>query len=329
MFWGATLFSSAMQIRYKVLVFDVVHTAKEHGGFKTRHLYPPRDFYNRVSQLCGAVVIGSSRVGGTDEIDLHALHKEAEVVWDVHDKQNRKNGDDSASDSGDGRSSSSSSSSGDSDSVSSGSNSDGSSGGSGNNSSNSGNSGGHSRRKRGGQQTGEREAGDGGRMADKCFPRSAGGGGGGGGDLGHVRAQYEKTKGCAPVYDRAIYEENTSLFGRILRDALSGECIEAGHHDRVLVVDLYNFLRREFRPFERPRGDWTPTEPVVKATGKDAAKEKERQAKLGPKAIAEEARREKEVAQKRKQEEEKRRTTQARQPLNFVGEWFLDLPAVG
>lgn len=131
---------------------------------------------------------------------------------------------------------------------------------------------------------------------------------------GTTSVQCEKNRASTPVYDRAIYEETSSVFGRVFRDALSGECIQEGHHKRILIADLYGFLRRHFQPFERPRDEVDVAEPPVsKPSGREAArKEKERKAKLRPKALAETVWQLREAAQKQVDEEEDRRRTQVR-----------------
>lgn len=65
------------------MFLDVVHAAKERGGFKTRHLYPPQDLYEKMASLSGAVVIGSCRIGGTREVDLDLLREKAVAAWAV------------------------------------------------------------------------------------------------------------------------------------------------------------------------------------------------------------------------------------------------------
>lgn len=355
------------QIRHKVMVFDVVHTEKEHGGFKTRHLYPPKDFYSRAAQLCGAVIIGSCRVGQTREVALGILRKEAAAVWDTGEKRKEIYGADASSDIEDGssgRQSSDSDSNGDSSNSGSsdeGETSDsvsesvtntsrtsdnrraGSSGASENDGSlvdsfrrqckdNDENG----RQKKGGGQTREGEMDEGGRTVEKAALRSAhgsrgdvgdGDGGGSGGKIEGDRepqgllstqrgsdAIYGLNKACAPMFDVAIYEEKMSMFGRVLRNALSGECIKEGHHDRILIADLYTFLRREFQTYEQPRERSVEPGPELnKAEKREAAKkERESQAKLGAKARAEKAREEKEAARIREQEKAELKRTQVR-----------------
>lgn len=55
---------------------------------------------------------------------------------------------------------------------------------------------------------------------------------------------------CIPVHDRSIHEENRSTFGRAVQEALAGGCAREGDVERILVVDMYESLRREFRRFE-------------------------------------------------------------------------------
>lgn len=354
------------QIRHKVVVFDVVHTKKEHGGFKTRHLYPPKDFYSRSAQLCGAVIIGSCRVGGTREVALGILRKEAAAAWDVGEKRKEVNRADGSSDIEDDSSvSQSSDSDSDGDSSNSGSSRGGDSGSgvsdSGTNTSSrsdnrrAGSSGAskngnslvdsfqrryeknddHGRRNKSGGRTGEGEADGSGKTVDKAASRSARGprgdvGDGSGGGVGNIIGNrkprallstqrgsdsiYGLNKACAPMFDVAIYEEKMSMFGRVLRNALSGECIKEGHHDRVLIADLYTFLRREFQKFEQPReGSAEPGPELNEVDRREAAKkERESRAKLGAKARAEKAREEKEAARIREQERAKLQRTQAR-----------------
>lgn len=138
------------------------------------------------------------------------------------------------------------------------------------------------------------------------------------------------------MYDRANYGESMSVFGRAVRDALKGQCIEDIKLSRVLAVHLYNFIRRECTPFEHPRMSVAQEEAEAeegRAAGnggrQDAAARKKREAaerkakkeaekaeakrraKLGAKAAAEELRKAKEAALLRGIEEEKRRRTQA------------------
>lgn len=143
------------------------------------------------------------------------------------------------------------------------------------------------------------------------------------------------TRACPPVYDRANYEDTMSVFGRAVRDALKGQCIENIRLSRVLVVHLYSFILRECAPFEHPRRSVAQEEEeaeegraaggggkqdavarkIREAAERKAKKEAEkaeakRRAKLGAKAAAEELRKAKEAASLRAIEEEKRRRTQ-------------------
>lgn len=166
-----------------------------------------------------------------------------------------------------------------------------------------------------------------------------GGGGGGGGEW----PQYEKTKACVPVYDRAIYKENKSVFGTVVTDAVLGECIEEGHHERVLMIDLYKFLRHEFCAFEKPRevrAGGNPTDETGSEArkrkietlagddakvGKGAAKkERQRGAKLEPNSAAEEALREKETAQRTAEEAGSRRQTQVIE--RYIVIFYMSIP---
>lgn len=434
------------KVRHKVVLLDVAHTKREIGGFKTRHLYPPRDFYDSLANRCGAVVVGSCRIGGTSEVDLTILRKEATKFWDAvgqkGDARNRRGGgggSDTASatssrggDTGRRRRTSSSEgttgttgrdaddSLADSNSESDGgggssdhscasatgnNNSSGSDSGRGDESADSGTSGtdrsqgrssgggsdGESlregstnqrgkrkngerpsrRRKRRGRRTrrgargtisqtlsgGRKKRGGGGLTrwssgvvgSMRLISHGSGGSGNSSGDSDASRTntkriarkrerqqQHEErglARACAPVSERAIYEENMSVFGRTIRDALSGECTENVHLPRVLLVDLYRFVRREFAPYGRPRlpennkaeesvGDGNgggareararkEVAAAEAAAEKAAAKKKaQRRAKMGAKAAKEEDRLEKEADQLKQAEEEERRRTQ-------------------
>lgn len=353
------------------------------GGFKTRHLHPPRGLYESAASLCDAVVIGSCRIGGTTELELSRLRKDLANVCDIKrqekrslatnsgDEGNGKGGSDtgsastcSSSSSGnwstDGSSSSSSSKAGrqhsrddntdsksDSGDDSTGDDDDDSvagsgcghvSGGSGNSGASDDGSdtsgGGHvdsgrnimtiGRHKKGrsgtnagetynsfrrrardtkrwGADGGAREASTKGEQKPlgtakrKKRPRTIIGDKARaiGGDenrnsekgnsepfgvphrtsrvLGNMKGLagwsgkdprrredglcYPPSviRACDAAYDRAIYEKNGSVFGRTIRDALRGQCIEDVDHPRVTMVHLYSFVRREFLPFERPR----------------------------------------------------------------------------
>ncbi|CAN0021311.1 unnamed protein product [Ectocarpus sp. 12 AP-2014] len=419
------------QLRHKVLFLDVVHTEREHEGFKTRHLYPPRNLYDSAAVLCGAVVVGSCRIGQTSEVDLDVLRREAADFWAAVERRHNggsKNkarggvgdsGTDSATSSGrssccsSGSSSDCSSSdsegstSGDDDGDDhdsddstdqesgneSGKSSDGSSDGNGSKSSGTGgNRSAGSRTSSGnGGRRNQRNYRNGGGSSDedvrntfrgnmrdrrrhrlakktsgrgKRVPRSpdslASGnnrgetspksgtarkralasGGGSGMDKGQ---QYEEggMRACAAVYDRANYEEIMSVFGRAVRDGLKGQCVENTKLSRVLVVHLYDFIRREFSPFAHPRlsvareeaeaagggagggggvvGGNSKREKVAakkKAAAEKKAKkeadraEAKRRARLGAKALAQEVRQAKEAAMLREVEEEKRQRTQ-------------------
>lgn len=73
--------------------------------------------------------------------------------------------------------------------------------------------------------------------------------GGGGGTLERlerVLSRDDSTRACTPTYERAVYGEDSSIFGRVVRDALSGECIEEGFGTtRVLMVHLFSFIIRQ------------------------------------------------------------------------------------
>ncbi|CAN0564636.1 unnamed protein product, partial [Ectocarpus sp. 12 AP-2014] len=81
-----------IQLRHKVLFLDVVHTEREHEGFKTRHLYPPRNLYDSAAVLCGAVVVGSCRIGQTSEVDLDVLRREAADFWAAVERRHNGGG---------------------------------------------------------------------------------------------------------------------------------------------------------------------------------------------------------------------------------------------
>lgn len=431
------------KVRHKVLFLDVVHTKREHAGFKTRHLYPPRNLYDSAAALCGAVVVGSCRIGKTSEVDLDMLRKETTKYWDACARERSGGGkkrekkrvidSDTGSATSSGRSNSGSSSSGsersisssDSDEITSNgdddddgstdedSASDSSTSGDGSSDasrSESSGSGGpdsaRSSRSSGNGDGNVREVGsgdgdssDGGARGNRDprakrketnihdgeyrsrrenrvpqSPGSAtsddvkrdkgGGGGSGGGGGGDARKaanasktglasgdgasvvkvqQYEQgaTRQCPAIYDRANYEETMSVFGRAVRDALKGRCVESIRVPRVLVVHLYNFILREFAQYEHPRLSLAQKEEEEAREGaagsegggrdggkreaaarkkkvaalqkikKEAEKaEAKRRAKLGVKAAAEEVRQAKEAAALREAEEEKRRRTQ-------------------
>ena len=460
---SAGLPKTRQKVRHKVLFLDVAHTQREVGGFKTRHLYPPKDLYDNLANRCGAVVVGSCRIGGTNEIDLGMLRKKSAGFWDAFGKSdNRKKKRGAAADSD---TASATSSSGNSDGSGSGhrngsssegtvgdtsedgddglvnsdseshseSDSSGHSGASatGNSSSSSssskggedsagsgtgGSSGSQTQQSRDGSADGESLGGDstsqhgerddkgerssrrrkGGRprpsrvklsrtISGRTEQRSGGGGGGlmrwssgvhtrkpfissgsggnggsgggGGGDGNAALKQNAKkfprkrerqpeehgfARACASVSERAIYEDNMSVFGRTVRDALSGECTENVHLPRVLVVDVYSFVRREFLPYGRPRPSAKTIEEgtgvgdgggggereirarkeeaaAEAAAEKVAAKKKaQRRARMGAKAAKEEDRLEKEAEQLKKAEEEERRRTQVG---GWVGGW--------
>ena len=64
--------------------------------------------------------------------------------------------------------------------------------------------------------------------------------------------QDDTMRACEPVYDRAVYGEEKSVFGRAVRDALGGECIaSSGTASPVLIVHLYNFIVQRLDSFER------------------------------------------------------------------------------
>ena len=64
--------------------------------------------------------------------------------------------------------------------------------------------------------------------------------------------QDDAMQACEPVYDRAVYGEEKSVFGRAVRDALGGECIvSSGTASRVLIVHLYSFIVQRLDSFER------------------------------------------------------------------------------
>lgn len=403
------------KLRHKVVFLDVVHAEREHGGFKTRHLYPPRDLYDTAAALCGAVVVGSCRIGRTSEINLEKLRREATDFWDATERRRNGGGgakgkrrlidSDADSATGSGRSSgghggsgneSSSGGSGSSSSDSEGSTSSGdgdddnltdeesnSDAGSSSGSSSSNSSGSKSSRSRGGESAessrssgkegssqrklvGEDCRSDGGarrsrvrrgtkRGKSRQVPQSPGNearNSGGGNSIPATswksalapgssssvvngqRSEKGDTKACTAVYDRANYEETMSVFGRAVRDALKGQCIENIKLSRVLAVHLYNFIRRECAPFEHPRMSVVEEEAEAegRAAGiggkqeaaarrrKEAAERKakkeaekaeaKRRAKLGAKAAAEEIRKAKEAAILREIEEERRRRTQ-------------------
>ncbi|CAM9314409.1 unnamed protein product [Ectocarpus fasciculatus] len=421
-----------IQLRHKVLFLDVVHTERELEGFKTRHLYPPRNFYDSAAALCGAVVVGSCRIGQTSEVDLDVLRKETTDFWAAFERRHNGRGKnkarggvgDSETDSAtcSGRSSCGSSGSGSDSSSSdsegstsgdddddddddadsddstdqesgseSGRSSDGSSGSSGSKSSGTGgnrsagsstSSGGRrnqpSYRNGGGSSDEDARSTFRGNKRDrrrhrrtketsrrgKGVPRSpdslASGNNRGetnpihgtarkgalasGGGSGMAKGQQHEEGGmraCAAVYDRANYEEIMSVFGRAVRDGLKGQCVENIKLSRVLVVHLYDFIRREFSPFEHPRSSVAQEEAEAAGGGaggggggvggnskreKAAAKKKaaaekkakkeadraeaKRRARLGAKALAEEVRQAKEAAMLREVEEENRRRTQ-------------------
>ncbi|CAM9743982.1 unnamed protein product, partial [Ectocarpus fasciculatus] len=81
-----------IQLRHKVLFLDVVHTERELEGFKTRHLYPPRTLYDSAAALCGAVVVGSCRIGQTSEVDLDVLRKETTDFWAAVERRHNGRG---------------------------------------------------------------------------------------------------------------------------------------------------------------------------------------------------------------------------------------------
>ena len=434
------------KLRHKVVFLDVVHTERVHGGFKTRHLYPPRDLYDTTASLCGAVVVGSCRIGQTNEVSLEKLRREAADFWTTAERRRRNGGggakakrrpidsDADGSDSGSERSdsdrggssgtggssdgsggssgsdSNGSSSSDDDDDdgnlTDSESNSDGSGSGSGSGSGGSDSRGSRSSGSGGGKSTGS--AGSSGKEGSSQRKIVSGGGRRGGGARrsrrhretkhgesrriqspgsdepvdndnktadrrsgdnsepaiarrkralalgsgGNVASgqQFAKgdTRACTAVYDRAHYEDTMSVFGRAVRDALRGQCIENIDLSRVLVVHLYNFLRRECAPFERPRMSVAEEEEAEEgqAAGvggkqekvgrkkkevaerkakKEAEKaEARRRAKLGAKAAAEELRKKKEAAMLRETEEEKRRRTQVGGGFDFRLIEFFD-----
>ncbi|CAM9298189.1 unnamed protein product [Ectocarpus sp. 13 AM-2016] len=411
-----------IQLRHKVLFLDVVHTKREHEGFKTRHLYPPRNLYDSAAVLCGAVVVGSCRIGQTSEVDLDVLRREAADFWAAVERRHNGGGknkarggvDDSETDSAtsSGRSSCGSSGSGSNCSSSdsegstsgdddgddhgsddstdqesgseSGKSSDGSSDGSGSKSSGTGGnrSAGSSTSSGNGGRRNQRSYRNGGGSSDedvrntfrdnkrdrrrprlakktsgrgKGVPRSpdslASGNNGGGtssksgtarkGALASGGGSGGGMRACAAVYDRANYEEIMSVFGRAVRDGLKGQCVENTKLSRVLVVHLYDFIRREFSPFAHPRLSVAREEMVSAGGGaggggsvvggngkreKAAAKKKaaaekkakkeadraeaKRRARLGAKALAQEVRQAKEAAMLREVEEEKRQRTQ-------------------
>lgn len=420
------------KLRHKVLFLDVVHTKREYEGFKTRHLYPPRNLYDSAAVLCGAVVVGSCRIGQTSEVDLDVLRREAADFWAAVERRHNGGGKnkarggvgDSETDSAtsSGRSSCGSSGSGsgsdcsssdsegstsgdddeddhDSDDSTdqesgseSGRSSDGSSDGSGSKSSGTGGnrSAGSSTSSGNGGRRNHRSSRNGGGSSDedvrntfrgnkrdrrrhhrakktsrrgKGVPRSpdslASGNNRGetspksgtarkgalasGGGSGMAKGQQHEEGGmrvCAAVYDRANYEEIMSVFGRAVRDGLKGQCVENTKLSRVLVVHLYDFIRREFSPFAHPRVSVAQEEAEAAGGGagggivvggnskreKAAAKKKaaaekkakkeadraeaKRRARLGAKALGEEVRQAKEAAMLREVEEEKRRRTQ-------------------
>lgn len=429
------------KVRHKVLFLDVVHTEREVGSFKTRHLYPPPNLYNRAANLAGAVVVGSCRIGTTNEVDLVALRKEAAGIWDAQPKEGHSGGDgggmggkgdggggdhsDTASsdsrssESGNGSDDSSGSSSSsvsdestrgdDYGSTDDGDGSDSDVTGAGNSSSNgrsvdnsasergeggksniigngraeSGSSdvssdrrdrdrrrknrsgkgtaddgdtrkksrtaqasarspaNGHGTRSRSGSwvRRGNNEAGT---ALPPSSPRLLGplpgvlgGNTPGFAGTGSGDGSEQAIRPCVAVYDRAIYEEKMSVFGRAVRDALGGECTEKGHVHRVLLVDLFKFVRRELRPFERPRelvvmpateegggsGGGEEGErgaakkkraaaAEAKAKKEAAKKEARRRSKPGQNARAEGLRQEKEAARLEEEEDELRRRTQ-------------------
>ncbi|CBJ48320.1 hypothetical protein Esi_0002_0051 [Ectocarpus siliculosus] len=258
-----------IQLRHKVLFLDVVHTERKHEGFKTRHLYPPRNLYDSAAVLCGAVVVGSCRIGQTSEVDLDVLRGEAADFWAAVEPRHNRGGKNKA-------------------------------------------------------------------RARKGALASGGG-------SGMAKGQQHEEGGmraCAAVYDRANYEDIMSVFGRAVRDGLKGQCVENTKLSRVLVVHLYDFIRREFSPFAHPRLSVAQEEAEAAGGGaggggvvggnskreKAAAKKKaaaekkakkeadraeaKRRARLGAKALAEEVRQAKEVAMLREVEEEKRQRTQ-------------------
>lgn len=64
--------------------------------------------------------------------------------------------------------------------------------------------------------------------------------------LGRVLSREDATRACTPTYERAVYGEDSSIFGRAVRDALSGECIEEGFGTtRLLMVHLFSFIVRK------------------------------------------------------------------------------------
>lgn len=76
--------------------------------------------------------------------------------------------------------------------------------------------------------------------------------------LGGARGRRPRQGGnalCVPVYERAGYEGEKSVFGRLVREALTGRCIRGGHRKRILLVDFYEFLRVEFRHLQLSGND--------------------------------------------------------------------------
>lgn len=425
-----------------MLFLDVVHTAREVGSFKTRHLYPPPNFYDRAANLAGAVVVGSCRIGATNEVDQDVLRREAADIWDAQAREGDGGGDEGGKgrrgDSGGGGDNHSRATGSDSRSSESGSGSDNTSGGSitsdestrgddfgstgdedgsdnsdvtdasssnsskdrsidnsasrreedvsdkgiGNGRAESGNSSGtgsgprdrdrrrqrrsgngigidgdtrrksqrgqaskrslvrgHSGRLRSGSRVrrGKNEAGTARPPSSSRLFRQLSGGLGekSPGDFGDGSGDgsEQATRPCAPVYDRAIYEEKMSVFGRAVRNALGGECTEKGHVHRVLLVDLFKFIRREFRSFERPRelmvmpateegrGSGSGGEEdrgaakknrttAAEAKAKKEAAKKEARRRPKPGSRAEGLRQEKEAARLEEEKDELRRRTQ-------------------
>lgn len=334
------------------MFLDVVHTEKEHGSFKKRFLYPPRDLYDRLAQLCKSVVVGSCRIGGATELDFESIKNEAATAQGVVD-EGKMFGDADRRGSTCGISGSGSGRRRNMQDGRRGSYLD------------------HSRDCRSDVDQGRDMIGDGAsNEGDNDCEDSSGGGGGGGGErsnshrggrynekaarraayhfdkeaiYGHIhrrvrgaadsnpsrrhslisgkralvgigtryprgisidvrafkknkdapsrrrgqaialqqnrddftrrgkgkrdksviedpatlletrgeKSQLQGTAPCIPSYERASYEDNHSVFGRILRDALAGKCLQKGHHRRISILDIYEFMRREFQRFQR------------------------------------------------------------------------------
>lgn len=324
------------------MFLDVVHAAKERRGFKTRHLYPPQDLYEKMARLSGAVVIGSCRIGGTREVDLDLLREKAIAAWAVGQtdngvrccRQTNPVSSDSevllgpGADNGGGSLDMSTSWGGNNSDQSSRrsmvtdddlwessgsrrrSSSDRDDGGSGSSDRISDGMDRQYRKMynkpnadtRGPQSigNGHKHGDDGyrineGHIADagrdqqpmiaavdgyeiKGMARwtdwtrslsgigslagmgvSADGDGSGTLErLERVLSRDDATRACTPTHERAIYGEDSSIFGRAVRDALSGECIEEGFGTtRMLMVHLFSFIVRKLDSLREstPRAD--------------------------------------------------------------------------